>query len=135
MAEENSEEVQNSQPVGGGGGFVSLEQARDIALGHARDNQGFYGGRWSKRPLTWLVLVTEEREDAYYIRLSYQPAQKFSGEPGVEAFTISKTGEIQSRSILSQPQGKGGFPGCGLVAAFGLFLAMAAVSAATSALL
>ncbi|PKB67698.1 MAG: hypothetical protein BZY81_04000 [SAR202 cluster bacterium Io17-Chloro-G4] len=63
--------------------FVSLEQARDIALAHARDNQGFYGGRWSKRPLTWLVLVTEEREDAYYIQLSYEPARKFSGEPGV----------------------------------------------------
>lgn len=115
--------------------FLSLEQARDIALDHARDNQGFYGGRWSKWPLIWHVLSTEEREDAYYIRLSYQPAQKFSGEPGVEVFTISKTGEIQSRSILSPPRGGGLIPGCGLVAAFGLFLTMAATTAFLGAVL
>ena len=133
MAEENSGPDQNSQPAGSGGGFVSLEQARDIALSHARDNQSFYGGRWRKRPLTGLVLVAEERADAYYIRLSFQPAQKFSGEPGVEAFTISKTGEVQSRSILSSPKSKGGIPGCGLVAAFGLLLVMAAMMAAMSA--
>lgn len=132
MAEEDGGQDQGSQPAGGAGGFVSLDQARDITLGHARDNQGFYGGRWSKRPLTWLVLVAEEREDAYYICLSYQPAQKFSGEPGVEAFTISKTGDVQSRNILSQPQSKGGIPGCGLVASFSLFLAVAAVTAALS---
>ena len=133
MAEEDNGKGQNSQPAGSGGGFVSLEQARDIALGHARDDQGFYGGLWSKRPLAWLVLVAEEREDAYYVRLSYQPAQKFSGEPGVEAFIISKTGEVRSRSILSEPKGKGSIPGCGLVAAFGLFLAVAAMTAAMSA--
>ena len=112
-----------------------MEQARDIALSHARDDQGFYGGRWSKRPLAWSVLLAEEREDAYYVRLSYQPAQKFSGEPGVEAFIISKTGEVRSRSILSEPKGKGGIPGCGLVAAFGLFVVMAAVSVAMGAVL
>ena len=135
MAEEDSGQNQNTQPAGSAGGFVSLDQARDIALGHARDNQDFYGGRWSKRPLSWLVLVTEEREDAYYVRLSYQPAQKFSREPGLEAFTISKTGEVQSRSILSQPESKRGIPGCGLVAAFSLFLAMAAATVALSAVL
>ena len=112
-----------------------MEQARDIALSHARDDQGFYGSRWSKRPLAWSVLLAEEREDAYYVRLSYQPAQKFSGEPGVEAFIISKTGEVRSRSILSEPKGKGGIPGCGLVAAFGLFVVMAAVSVAMGAVL
>ncbi|PKB73537.1 MAG: hypothetical protein BZY75_01395 [SAR202 cluster bacterium Io17-Chloro-G7] len=125
MAENDGGQDQNSQPAGSGGSFVSLDQARDIALGHARENPDLYGGRWSKRPLTWAVLVTEEREDAYYVRLSYQPAQKFSGEPGAEAFSIRKTGEILSRSILSQPKSKGGIPGCGLVAAFSLFLALA----------
>jgi len=128
LAEEDTGQDQRSQSAGsGGGGFVSLEQARDIALGHARDNQGFYGGRWSKRTLTWSVVVAEEREDAYYIRLSYQAAQRISGEPGVEAFTVSKTGEVQSRSILSPPQGRGWIPGCGLVGAFGLILVLAAV--------
>ena len=135
MAEENSGQTQDSQPPGSGGAFVSLEQAREVALGHARDNRDIYGRRWRKRPLAWLVLDAEERADAYYIRLSYQPAQKFSGEPGVEAFTVSKTGEVQSRSILSQPQGKGGIPGCGLVAAFGLFLAVAAAAGVLSAVL
>ena len=135
MAEGSRGQDQSPQPAGSGGGFVSLEQARDIALAHARDNQDFYGRRYRKKPLAQSVQVSEERADAYYVRLSYQPAQKFSGEPGVEAFTISKTGEVQSRSILSEPQGKGGIPGCGLVAAFGLFVVMAAAAGISSAVL
>jgi hypothetical protein len=135
MAENDGGRDQNSQPAGSSGSFVSLDQARDIALGHARENLDLYGGRWSKRALTWSVSVAEEREDAYYVQLSYQPAQKFSGEPGTEAFTIRKTGEILSRNILSQPKSKGGIPGCGLVAALGIFLALATATGGLSALL
>ena len=135
MAEEDSVQDQSSQPAGSGGGFVSLDQAREVALGHARDNRDIYGRRYRRQELAWQVLSEDEREDAYYIRLSYQPAQRFQGEPGVEAFTINKTGAVHSRSILSQPKSKGVIPGCSLVAAFGLFLAMAAATAAMSAVL
>ncbi len=122
MAENESEQNQGQPPrsPGSGGGFVSLEDASDIALGHARDNQDFYGRRYRKRELAWEVLAQEEREDAYYIRLSFQPAQGFRGEPGVEAFIIGKSGPIQSRRVLSDPERRGGFPGCGLVAIVGV---------------
>ncbi len=134
MAENESEQNQE-QPPGSGGGFVSLDDARDIALGHARDNQDFYGRRYRKRALAWEVLAQEEREDAYYIRLSYQPARGFRGDPGVEAFIIDKSGPIQSRRVLSDPQRKGGFPGCGLVAIAGVVSLVLLVGALLSAVL
>ena len=116
MAENES----TQQP--GGGGFISLDQARTIALDHARGDQEFYGRRYRKKVLAWQVLSQEEREDGYHVRFSYQPARKFRGEPGVEEFTIERTGPVQSRRIITEPVGKGGFLGCGLVAAGGLIL-------------
>ncbi len=68
------------------------------------------------------MLSQEEREDGYHVRLSYQPARGFRGQPGVEEFTIERTGPIQSRRIISEPAKKGGFPGCGLVAVGALLL-------------
>jgi hypothetical protein len=123
-----------SQPPGGGG-FISLDQARAAALAHARDNLELYGRRYRKKELAWDVLNQEEREDGYYVRLSYQPARGFRGQPGVEEFTIERTGPVRSRRIISEPKGKGGFPGCGLVAVGGLLLvAVVLVAALGSAL-
>jgi len=50
MAEDENTQDQGqpeSQPPGGGG-FISLDQARAAALAHARDNQDFYGRRYRK---------------------------------------------------------------------------------------
>ena len=105
--------------------FVSLDQAREIALGHASQNQDFYGRRYRKRPMAWEVLGEEEREDGYQVRLSYQPARGFRGEPGVEEFAISRTGSVLSRRAVSEPVRQGGLLGCGLVATGGLLLAAA----------
>ena len=101
-------------------GMVSLEQARNIALSHARDNPELYSRRYRRQQLAWEVLTQEEREAAYYFRLSFRPAQGFQGEAGVEEFNISRNGSIHSRFIISQPVRRGGFPGCGLVATLGL---------------
>jgi len=97
-----------------------------LALGHARDNRDIYGRRYRKQKLAWQVLSEDEREDAYYVRLSYQPAQGFREEPGLEEFTISRSGSIQSRRIVSQPERSGGLPGCSLVAVGGLLLVVVA---------
>jgi hypothetical protein len=118
-----------SQPPGGGG-FISLDQARATALAHARDNQDFYGRRYRKKELAWEVLDQEEREDGYRIRLSYQPARGFRGQAGVEEFTIERTGPVQSRRIVSEPVKKGGFLGCGLVAVATLLLVTVMLAAA-----
>jgi hypothetical protein len=72
MAEDENvqdQEQPESHPPGGGG-FISLDQARAAALAHARDNLDFYGRRYRSKELFWEVLSQEEREDAYRVRLS-----------------------------------------------------------------
>ena len=96
-------------------GYISLDQARVLAIRHARDNRDLYGRRYRGRELVWEVVSADEGEDYYDIRLSYRPAGKFKGAAGVEQFTIEKTGEIALRQILSEPAAKG-LP-VGLVAA------------------
>lgn len=93
---------------GHGSGMISLDQAGELALQHARDNTRFYGRALSRMPLSWQVVNREETEQSYNIRLSYRPARHSRGEPGMEQFTITRTGEIQSRQILNQPTGMGG---------------------------
>ena len=87
--------------------YISLEQARIVAARHTRENRDFYGRRYSRRELIWEVLDSEEGDDYYYIRLSYKPAGRFHGEPGIEQFTIDKTGTIELREILSHPVDRG----------------------------
>ena len=84
--------------------YISLDQARVQAMEHARDNRDFYGSRYASRELVWEVSSQEESEDYYDIRLSYRPTEGFQGEPGLEQFTIDKTGPIRLRQILSQPR-------------------------------
>ena len=62
--------------------YISLDQARVLAMEHARDNREFYGRRYASRELVWEVLSQEESEDYYDIRLSYRPTEGFRGEPG-----------------------------------------------------
>ena len=84
-------------------GYISLDQARVVALRHARDNRDFYGRRYSRGDLIWEVVSAEETEDYYEIKLSYRPARGFRGPPGVEQFTIDKAGSIEFRQILDEP--------------------------------
>ena len=99
-----------------------------------REITGRQYGRYADRELVWEVISANETEDYYEVRLSYRPARGFRGQPGVEQFTIDKSGPIMSRRVLSDPQRRGGFPGCGLVAIAGVvgivLLAGALVSAA-----
>ena len=83
-------------------GYISLDQARVLAVQHARENTDFYGLRYAEANLVWEVTNQEETEDYYDIRLSYRPAESFRGKPGVEHITIDKTGTIELRQILSQ---------------------------------
>ena len=88
-------------------GYISLDQARVLALQHARDNREFYG-RYAERELEWQVVGADETEDYYEVRLSYRPARAFWGRPGIEQFTIDKTGPVEFRQILDQPSDRRG---------------------------
>ena len=54
-------------------GYISLDQARVLAMEHARDNRDFYGRRYARRELVWGLISQEESEDYYDIRLAYRP--------------------------------------------------------------
>ena len=127
----NEQESERSDSTPYGSGYISLDDARAIALDHARDNRDIYGRRYRGKDLIWQVVTQEERQDAYRIRLSYQPSRGFRGDAGIEEFTIEKTGPIRSRQIISEPVKKGGFLGCGLfslAALAGTLLLLALVS-------
>ena len=87
-------------PEGEALGYISLDQARVLALQHARDIREIYG-RYADVELTWEELHAEESEDYYRVRLSYRPARGFRGRPGVEQFTIDKTGPVELRQMVS----------------------------------
>ena len=76
MAED--EEKCDFTPEGEAVGYIGEEQARVLALRHARDNRVFYGRRYARQELS-----AEEGEDYYRIRLPYRPTGTFRGEPGV----------------------------------------------------
>ena len=80
-----------------------MDQARVLALPHARDNRNFYG-RYSEHELVWDVAGGKETEDYYEVRLSYRTGRGFRGRPGVEQFTIDKTKPIEFRQILQEPR-------------------------------
>ena len=106
MAEDNGkkdEEKLDFTPEGEALGYIGLDQARVLVLQHARDNRDPYGP-YADRDLIWEVTRADETEDYYEVTLSYRPASGFRGRPGVEQFTIDKTGPIEFRQILSQPR-------------------------------
>ena len=108
-------------------GYISLEQARVLAMQHARDNRDFYGPAYSRINLVWEVFSQEEGEDYYDVRLSFRPSGRFRGDPGVEQFIIDKTGSIEIRQLLDEPSSLGqparGRPRLALPSAIGLVVA------------
>ncbi len=84
-------------------GYISMDQARVLALQHARDNREPHG-RYADQELTWEVVSTEETEDYYEVTLSYLPVQGFTGRPGIELLTLDKIGGIEFRQIVSPPR-------------------------------
>ena len=86
--------------------YISLDQARVLAMEHARDHRDFYGRRYRRRDLVWEVVEEADDEESYQIRLSYRPAGRFQGTPGAEQFVIDKTVHIRLRQLLDVPSGR-----------------------------
>ena len=84
-------------------GYISLDQARVLALRLAREDISVYGDRYSETRFAWEVTSAEDGEDYYQIRISFRPVEGFTGEPGTELFTIDKTGALESRQTLTFP--------------------------------
>ncbi len=43
--------------------YISLDQARVLAIEHARDNRDFYGRRYANRDLIWEEIAADESDD------------------------------------------------------------------------
>jgi Tfp pilus assembly protein PilF len=104
--EKKDEEKLEFTPEGEGLGYISMDQARVLALRIARESTDFYGPAYPDEGFVQEELGAEEGEDYYRVRLSYRPATGFNGTPGVELFIIDKVGEIESRQLLSSPRPK-----------------------------
>ena len=83
MAEEEGKKEDEFRltPSGEAEEWITLEQARVLAIEHARDNTGFYGRRYRQINLVWEVDSQEEGEDYYDIKLSFRPSGSYSGQP------------------------------------------------------
>ena len=90
--------------------YISIDQARLVAIRHARNNPDFYGDRYSGIDMVSEPISAEDHEDYYDIKLSFRPAGRFRGEPGIEQFIIDKTGSIEVRQLLDEPTGMDDFP-------------------------
>ena len=100
----NEEDNFDSDSADAEGSGLSQDRARVLAMQYARGNTWFYGSAYDSGDLVWEVLSQDEFEDYYEIRLSYRPAGRFRGKPGVEQLTVSKTGDIELRQILDEPK-------------------------------
>jgi hypothetical protein len=93
-------------------GYISLEQARLVAMQAAREKPGNYGPQLSGTRLVFQLVEQEEGEDYYIVTLSFRPEGNFTGSPGQEQFFIEKEGAVADRQVLSLPTGgrRGRFP-------------------------
>ena len=89
---------------------VSTGTGRDLAGPGAcnshpacREDTDFYGQEYGTVRLAWGGDQSGRCGNYYEIRLAYRPSGRFRGQPGVEQFTIGKTGNIELRQILDEP--------------------------------
>ena len=84
-------------------GYISLAQARLLAMQTARETPGEYGGRFRDSSMAFEIAESSEDEDYYIVTLGVRPQGDFSGTSGQEQFFISKEGEVAHRQVLSLP--------------------------------
>ena len=107
MAEEQGkkeEEKFEFTPEGEALGYISLDQARVLAMRTAREEPSDYGRRFRNVPMAFEVAAEEETEDHYVITLSLRPQGAFAGSPGQEQFFIEKEGALEHRQVLDVPR-------------------------------
>ena len=95
-------------PEGEAVGYISLDQARVLAMQTAGETPGNYGSQYQGVPMVFQEMEDTETEDHYTITLSFRPQGDFSGTPGQEQFFIQKEGTVALRQVLSLPRLTGG---------------------------
>jgi len=106
MADDNGKNEQEKFDFDSAGqavGYISLDQARVLAMRTARDTPGEYGRRFTDVPMAYEAVEDQETEDHYVVTLSFRPQGQFTGTPGREQFFIEKEGAVAHRQVLSLP--------------------------------
>ena len=106
VKDEDTEEAEKLEfaPAGQALGYISLNQARVLAMRTATETPGAYGTTYADVPMTFQVVEAEETEDHYVITITYRPQGVFAGRPGREQFFIEKEGSIAHRQVLALPR-------------------------------
>ena len=133
VAEDKNNEEEKFDFTSEGEGYISLDEARMLAIRTASQTPGVRSRRYRDVPMAFEVISTTEDEETYDIVLSYRPQGDFTGTPGQEHFIIAKHGEIILRQVWSTPKEPGGLPilpisigvvVVGIIAAVGAVFAM-----------
>jgi len=105
VQDEGKEEEEKLEftPEGEVPGYISLDQARVLAMETARQTPGAYGRRLAVILMAFEVVEANETEDYYEVTLSFRPQGAFTGTPGQERFLIGKEGSVAHRQVLSLP--------------------------------
>ena len=85
-------------------GYISLAQARLLAMQTARETPGDYGDRFSDVSMAFEVTASDLDEDYYVVTLGFRPQGDFSGRLGQEQFFIAKEGNVAHRQVLRLPR-------------------------------
>ena len=101
--EGNKEEESDFTSEGEALGYISLDQARVLAMQTARQTPGAYGRLFAVILMTFDVVEANETEDYHEVTLSFRPQGAFTGTPGQERFFIEKGGAVAQRQVLSLP--------------------------------
>ena len=99
MAEDQGKEEEKFDftPEGESLGYISLEQARLLAMQTARETPGEYGSQYQGVSMAFEVVQANDGEDYYEVTLSIRPQGDFSGRTGEEQFFIEKEGAVAHR--------------------------------------
>ena len=137
MVEENDKKEDKFEfdYAGEARGYISLDQARVLAMRTAMEAPGDYGRRFQGVPMAFDVVEESDTEDHYVITLSFCPQGEYSGTPGQEQFYIEKEGTVAVRQIRGLPRPAGGrrLPVLVIVVGVVLLIAGAGVGAVSAA--
>jgi hypothetical protein len=121
VAEDQGKEEEKFDFTSEGEGYISLDEARVLALQTASSAPGDYGRSFRGVTMVFEVSSLEETDDFYEVTLSFRPQGNFDGTPGQEQFVVGKEGTVAVRQVLSHPTqtsassagtagNRGGFP-------------------------
>ena len=135
MAEDKGKEEEKFDFTSEGEGYISLAEARVLAVRTAVETPGDYGRQYQGVTMVFEAVESGEDEDFYNITLSFRPQGNFAGTPGQEQFVVGKEGTIAVRQVLSFPtQTSGSGSGGGRAAGIPSWLLFGGLGAVVAAI-